>query len=92
MKKVVIQVEETIRYEDEIIVVQPQGMSDEEFENALNKAEKKNKTYDGGAKDLASILDDMGIKVESQSFNFPESPRDSELEIIDHNVGECRGI
>jgi hypothetical protein len=83
MKKVAIHVEETIRYDDEIIVIQPKEMSDEEFEKLLDKAEKKNRTFNGSAKDLASILDDTGIKVESQSFSFPESPRDSELEIFD---------
>ena len=83
MKKVAIQVEENIRYEDEIIVIQPNEMTDEQFEEILSKAEKLNRLYEGGANNLAVILEDLGLKVEEQSCNFPDSPRSSELEIVD---------
>ncbi|AKO92019.1 hypothetical protein BEH_07835 [Priestia filamentosa] len=83
MQKVEIQVEESVRYEDTIQVIQPTDMSDEQFDKILNQAEKENRRFEGGAKDLASILERLGIKVVSQTFNFPESPRRSELEIID---------
>ncbi|MFJ5625423.1 hypothetical protein ACIQD3_22600 [Peribacillus loiseleuriae] len=83
MRKVCIQIEEKICYEEEIIVIQPNNMSDDEFEKALEKAEKETNLYEGGAKDMASILRNAGITVESESFNFPDNPRDSELEIID---------
>jgi hypothetical protein len=82
MKKVEIQIQETLRYEDEIIIIQPEEMTDERFEEILDNAEKRNRQHEGGAKDLVSILSSMGLKIESESFNFPESPRDSELEII----------
>lgn len=83
MPKVVIQVEETIRYEDEITVIQPEEMTDEEFEMVLSKAERSIRHLEGGAKDLAHALEQLGLKIELQTFSFPGSPRNSELEILD---------
>ena len=82
MQKVAIQIEETLRYEEEIVVIQPKGMSDGEFEQILSLAERKNR-YTGGASDLAMILENLGIKVVEQTSSFPDSPRHSEMEIID---------
>ena len=82
MKKVEIQVEETTRYEDEIVVIQPEKMTDEEFEQILDVAERRNRSTNSGAKELAYDLKRLGLKIESQTFNFPDSPRSSELEII----------
>lgn len=82
MKIVEIQVEQTIKYEDTIEVVQPEGMSDERLKEILDLAEKKNNETEGGAKDLAHILYTLGVEIKSQTFSFPESPIDSEFEIF----------
>lgn len=83
MKKVTIQVEETVRYENEIVVIQPDGMTDDDFDNVLGKAERENAVFHGGVYDLAMILERDGIEVLPQSFNFPGNPLTSELEIVD---------
>lgn len=83
MKKVEIRVEERISYEDEIVVIQPDSMSDEEFDSLVEKAEKKNRRFDGGAKDFAYYLEEFGLEIESHSYSFPESPMSSDFEIVD---------
>lgn len=57
-------------------------MTDEKFDKLLNEAERRNKSLEGGAKDLACILNELGLEVKSQTYSFPESPRDSEFEIF----------
>jgi hypothetical protein len=79
--KVRITVEETLRYQEEIIVEQPENMTDEEFENILEEAERRNR--DGTTGDLAFELEEYGLKIVDYSKSFPDSPRDVDLEVID---------
>lgn len=82
MKKVEIQVEKTFKYEYEIVVIQPDGMTEDEFNTLLSKAERDTREFEGGAKEFAYALCRLGFKVEKQSFSFPDSPSDSEFEIL----------
>jgi hypothetical protein len=86
--KVRLTIEETLKYQEEIIVEQPDTMSDGEFEGILVKAERESREY--GVEDLAFVLSEKyGLKIVDSSKNFPDSPRDNELEIIDvSNVKE----
>jgi FKBP-type peptidyl-prolyl cis-trans isomerase (trigger factor) len=81
--KVRITVEETLKYTDEIVVEQPESMSDAEFDRIIEQAER-NLGYDGTAKDLAYLLEERyGLKIVDQSENFPDSPMSNDFEIID---------
>lgn len=86
--KVRVQIEETLKYHSEIIVEQPETMSDEEFDRILGKIERD--VINESAKDIAYVLEkDYGIIVIEVSTGFPDSPDNSELEIIDvSNVKE----
>ncbi|MEI2465171.1 hypothetical protein [Niallia taxi] len=83
MKKVEIKVEEVICYEDQIVVIQPDYMLNTTFDNLIEKAKKNSKRVEGGAKEFASCLRELGLEVESHTYSFPESPRTSEFELID---------
>ncbi|QIW88663.1 hypothetical protein P59_065 [Bacillus phage P59] len=81
--KVRITVEETLKYTDEIIVEQPESMSDADFDKVIEQAERS-VGYDGTAKDLAYVLEErFGLKIVDQSENFPENPMSNDFEIID---------
>jgi hypothetical protein len=86
--KAKLTIEETLRYESEIIVEQPESMSDEQFEAILSKVERAS----DDAKDIAYYLQEkFGIKVIEVKSGFPNSPSSSELEIIDvSNIKETQ--
>ncbi|SHN77571.1 hypothetical protein [Desulfitobacterium chlororespirans] len=78
--KVKIVVEETLTYIDEIIIIQPETMSDEELEQIIKRVEKQCRE----ASDVAYVLESRyGLKVVERTDNFPESPDRSEIEITD---------
>ncbi|HHY72670.1 MAG TPA: hypothetical protein GX497_05500 [Bacillus bacterium] len=82
MKKVELTIEENIKYRGEVIIKQPNTMNDDELEEIVRKVEKECK-YDS-AKDVAYVLENTyGINVLEVSSGFPDSPDDSELEIVD---------
>ncbi|MBX9158672.1 hypothetical protein [Bacillus cereus] len=83
MAKVVISVEETIKYRSDITVEVPDGLSEKELNSILDKVEDKHK-YDGGAKDIAHTLkQNHGFNVVEVASGFPDSPSSSESEIED---------
>jgi|GEM_PF-2914883 hypothetical protein len=88
--KVALTIEENLRYQSEIVIEQPESMSDQELNSILDKVERL--CRDESAKDVAYVLSSkFGIKVHSVSTGFPGSPNDSELEIIDvSNVNEAK--
>ncbi|WCF11692.1 hypothetical protein NDS46_30560 (plasmid) [Paenibacillus thiaminolyticus] len=81
MKERKIEVVQTVQYVDAIQVFQPTNMTNEQFHNALSQAEQKNKTLEGGAKELASILRELGVEAKLLTYSFPDSPHSSELAI-----------
>ena len=86
MKKVEITVQENIQYENIMVVLQPEEMSDQEFKQVLKKAEIRNRSFHGGSGELASILNQMGMEVNYRTYNFPNSPQSAELEVTDMRV------
>ncbi|MGE7305795.1 hypothetical protein ACQKJG_18400 [Priestia megaterium] len=77
-----ISVSETKSYETQFIVEKPEGMSQEWFDDIIDKVETECK-YDNG-KSVAYILQDKyGIKTVALGTNFPDSPTNSEIEITD---------
>jgi hypothetical protein len=81
-KKIVVQVEERITYDEDIIITVPEDMPDELLEAYVETAVSDADASMGGAKDISFILEDQyNLDVEHAS-SFPESPRSSELEII----------
>ena len=86
MKTLKIEVVETIRYQDEIRVTLPDNMTEESFQEVLKAVKQGLKLINGGAKEMATLLTAAGIKVDSQSYSYPDSPLNSELEIV--NVSE----
>ena len=81
--KVIITVEETVKYIDRIVVIQPENMTDKEFEAFINKAEKETYSLMGGNKDFASILENKGLEVKEFSNSFPDNPSSNDFEIVD---------
>lgn len=86
--KVRLTVEETVRYQTEVVIEQPETMSDEELNNILDRVERQCR-HDSGP-DIAFVLEkEYGIKIHKVSSGFPDNPCDSELEIIDvSNIDE----
>lgn len=86
--KVRITVEENVRYQSEIIIEQPETMSNDDLDEILSEAERSCRRE--SAKDVAYVLEErFGVKVLEVTTGFPDSPDDSELEIIDvSNVKE----
>jgi len=82
MKKVIIQVEEQLRYHEEIEVIQPDGMTDAEFDDLINKAERQNRS-NSTTEDLAYSLEELGLEAKKVTDNFPRDPHDWDLEIVD---------
>ena len=83
MKRVSITIEEVVKYTDEVIVVQPDNMSDNDFDKLLNRAERTCKRTGGSASDFAIILEELGLEVAEYSTSFPDCPSDVEFEILD---------
>lgn len=80
--KVRLTVEENVRYTAEIIIEQPETLSNADLEVILESVESRCKSDQ--AKSIAYLLEhEHGIKIIEVNDNFPDSPSDSELEIID---------
>lgn len=92
MAKVKITVQEVIKYHGEIIIEQPDDMSDDELSEILGEVEKENQ--DGTVGDIAYDLQKkFGVNVIYCQSNFPDSHHDSELEIYDvSNVKNDEGV
>jgi hypothetical protein len=77
--KVKISITETLKYQEELIVIQPENMTDAEFEHILDGAEKQCNSAD----DMSYFLERYGIKTTGITKSFPDSPFYEELEIDD---------
>ncbi|MDQ0254904.1 hypothetical protein J2S74_002286 [Evansella vedderi] len=84
--KVGIYVEQKVVFRSDVIVEQPESMSDRVFESIIGKVERFNEDI----RDFTQILEsEHGIKVLKVSSGFPDSPDTSEIEIIDvRNIKE----
>ncbi|MCC3380714.1 hypothetical protein ACFQ5D_10820 [Paenibacillus farraposensis] len=80
MKKVLLTVMETLKYEREIVVEIPDEMTDEQLEKALNKAEQNF----GGVSDFLYDLKPYGITNSSGFDESTDSPADMEAECTDY--------
>ncbi|QQO40674.1 hypothetical protein 000TH008_246 [Bacillus phage 000TH008] len=83
MKKVGISVEEIIHYTSEIFVERPDDMSDDQFEDILDYAERECRDADGNVTDIVFYLEEAGLKVTEYAESFPHSPSRSEIAIED---------
>lgn len=77
--KVRISITETLKYQEELVVIQPDGMSDSEFDAIIDGAEKQCTSAD----DMACFLENHCIETVGMTKSFPDSPYSEELEIDD---------
>jgi hypothetical protein len=77
--KVRISITETLKYQEELVVIQPDNMTDSEFEAIIDGAEKQCSSAD----DMSCFLDNYGIETVGMTKSFPDSPYYEELEIDD---------
>jgi hypothetical protein len=77
--RVRINVDEVIKYQTVIEAEMPEGMSDEDFEEILGRAEAKGRFEP--ASDLVYTLERIGIQAEVVEDNYPDNPYSSEIEI-----------
>ncbi|PGU98934.1 hypothetical protein [Bacillus thuringiensis] len=84
MVKIKLKIEETVKYEDEIIIEVPKTVTKEQFDGILDKLEKE---YNSDtSKDVAHALKEKyGFTITKQSYSFPDAPSSHELEIVDCN-------
>jgi hypothetical protein len=81
MKKVRLNIQETLRYQRQMIIEVPDSMTDDRLINFLDKAQRKAQA----AIDIGFILEDFSseINVIEQPDESTDSPWDSEIEIDD---------
>jgi len=80
--KAIVVVTETLKYEREIPFVLPEGMSEEEFESALDKVQRNADSAD----DFIYGLKGYGIKQEGDYDRSYDSPSDFDAECDEYDV------
>lgn len=78
MKKIKLEIEETLRYDRSMIIEVPESISEDELDTILDRAERA-----FGSQDVSNILSRAGIKVLNEPDSDPSSPKTVELEITD---------
>ncbi|WLR44513.1 hypothetical protein LC087_19290 (plasmid) [Bacillus carboniphilus] len=81
--KYIIQVEETLVYENEIEIEAQEGLSEREVQELIEETKRFCYIHQDGTEEFARSLNDDDIKVTEVALSFPESPRKIELEIVD---------
>lgn len=79
MRKIIVQIEETLKYQREIEFTVPDGMDDSEIEDILEESTSGD-TYLG---DLIYILKRKGLQNENGYDDSLDSPISTEIEVWD---------
>ncbi|EJR25252.1 MULTISPECIES: hypothetical protein [Bacillus cereus group] len=84
MAKVTLEIEETLKFVDEIVVEVPETLTEDQLQDVLNKLERE--CGDASSKDVAfSLKEKYGFQIVGQSYSFPDAPSSHELEIVAAN-------
>lgn len=80
MAKATLQIEETVMYQEEVVLNIPENVSEEEFSKMLEELKKR--THVDSAKDIVHALKkEYGFVIEKQTNHFPDESSNHELEI-----------
>src|SRR5690625_5094337 len=81
--KITIQAEQTVKYNADITVELPEGMTEDDFDSVVDNISER-VGFEGSFDDVVYQLKKFNINVIENISDYPDSPSDSEVEIFSY--------